>query len=76
MMCMFYSKVFDKETTKDLEKVRPRKSGRIDKKDNFTFNKRGIPHRTPRNRTYVPFTTILIEEWVSLAEKTGVDQRK
>lgn len=55
---------------------KPRKSGKIDKKDHFTFRNRGIPHRTPQVRIYVPSANVHAKEWVRLAEKTSVDQCK
>lgn len=76
MLCLHCSAIFDKEVAKGLEEFTKWKSGSTNKKDNFTFDKTGIPRRTPHGITYIPSTNVLVREWVRHVEKTGVDQRK
>lgn len=76
MLCMYCSAIFNKDDAKGLENYKPHKFGRTNKKDNIIFDKRGIPHKEPQGRTYVPSVNVLVGEWVRSMEKTGIDQCK
>lgn len=69
LLCPRSSVVFDKEVSKEAEKIRiytqqPNKFGKKDDKSKFVFGKREIPHKTQQIRTYVPPANVLLGKWV------------
>lgn len=63
MLCPCCNAIFDKEAAKEIEKaspLQPRQVDRYGRKRNLVFDKKGISHKTHKNKTYVPPTNVTI----------------
>ena len=79
ILCPCCTVVFDKEATKELEKINPYQSirgGRQDKQRESFFNKQGVPKKPLKSKTYIPPSNVHPWECIGPALRSTTNKGK
>lgn len=78
MLCLCCSAIFFKEASTELEKINPyqSKKGERQGQKKLCFNKRGMPQKTQRPKTYLPPYNVPQKEWFGLVGRSSADKGK